>query len=50
MSGTKRKIFGAEFKAKLGLEAIHGVKDGKPQGIKPLFANIRIVPPCKTYE
>ena len=26
MSGTKRKIFGAEFKAKVGLEAIHGVK------------------------
>ena len=26
MSGTKRKVFGAEFKAKVGLEAIHGVK------------------------
>ncbi len=26
MSGVKRKIFGAEFKAKVGLEAIHGVK------------------------
>ena len=26
MSGTKRKIFGAEFKAKVGLEAINGVK------------------------
>ena len=26
MSGAKRKIFGAEFKAKVGLEAIHGVK------------------------
>ena len=26
MSGTKRKIFWAEFKAKVGLEAIHGVK------------------------
>jgi transposase-like protein len=26
MSGTKRKIFGAEFKSKLALEAIHGVK------------------------
>jgi len=26
MSGTKRKLFGAEFKAKVGLEAIHGVK------------------------
>ena len=26
VSGTKRKIFGAEFKAKVGLEAIHGVK------------------------
>lgn len=25
MSGTKRKVFGAEFKAKVGLEAIHGV-------------------------
>ena len=26
MSGTKRKIFGAEFKAKVGLEAIQGLK------------------------
>jgi len=26
MSVTKRKVFGAEFKAKVGLEAIHGVK------------------------
>ena len=26
MSGTKRKVFGAELKAKVGLEAIHGVK------------------------
>ena len=26
MSGTKRKVFGAEFKAKVGLEAIHGGK------------------------
>ena len=26
MSETKRKVFGAEFKAKVGLEAIHGVK------------------------
>ena len=26
MSGTKRKIFSAEFKAKVGLEAIHGVR------------------------
>src|SRR3989338_2659072 len=26
MSGAKRKVFGAEFKAKVGLEAIHGVK------------------------
>lgn len=26
MSGAKRKVFGAEFKAKAGLEAIHGVK------------------------
>ncbi len=26
MSGTKRKVFGAQFKAKVGLEAIHGVK------------------------
>ena len=26
MSGTKRKISGAEFKPKAGLEAIHGVK------------------------
>ena len=26
MSGTKRKVFGAEFKAKVGLEAIHGVQ------------------------
>ena len=26
MSGTKRKLFGAEFKAKVGLEAIHGLK------------------------
>ena len=26
MSRAKRKIFGAEFKAKVGLEAIHGVK------------------------
>ena len=25
MSGTKRKVFGAEFKAKVGWEAIHGV-------------------------
>jgi transposase-like protein len=26
MSGTKRKVFGAEFKAKVGLEAVRGVK------------------------
>ncbi len=26
MSGTERKLFGAEFKAKVGLEAIHRVK------------------------
>ena len=26
MSGTKRKIFSAEFKAKVGLEAIQGLK------------------------
>ena len=26
MSGTKRKVFGAEFKAKVGLEAIRGVQ------------------------
>ena len=26
MSGAKRKVHGAEFKAKVGLEAIHGVK------------------------
>ncbi len=26
MSGTKQKVFGAEFKAKVDLEAIHGVK------------------------
>jgi transposase len=26
MSEVKRKVFGAEFKAKVGLEAIHGVK------------------------
>lgn len=26
MSGTKRKVFDAEFKAKVGLEEIHGVK------------------------
>ena len=26
MSGTKRKVFGSEFKAKVGLEAIHGLK------------------------
>ncbi len=26
MSGAKRKVFGAEFKAKVGLEAIHSVK------------------------
>jgi len=26
MSETKRKVFGAEFKTKIGLEAIHGVK------------------------
>jgi transposase len=26
MSGTKRKIFGTEYKAKVGLEAIQGVK------------------------
>lgn len=26
MSGAKRKVFGAEFKAMVGLEAIHGVK------------------------
>ncbi len=26
MSIAKRKVFGAEFKAKVGLEAIHGVK------------------------
>jgi transposase len=26
MSAVKRKVFGAEFKAKVGLEAIHGVK------------------------
>ena len=26
MSGVKRKVFGTEFKAKVGLEAIHGVK------------------------
>jgi len=24
MSETRRKVFGAEFKAKVGLEAIHG--------------------------
>ena len=26
MSGAKRKVFGAEFKAKVGLEAVRGVK------------------------
>ncbi len=26
MSGAKRKVFGAEFKAKVGLEAFHGAK------------------------
>ena len=26
MSGIKRKVFGAEFKAKVGLEAIQGLK------------------------
>ena len=26
MSGAKGKVHGAEFKAKVGLEAIHGVK------------------------
>ncbi len=26
MSGAQRKVFGAEFKAKVGLEAIHGVQ------------------------
>ena len=26
MIGAKRKVFGAEFKAKVGLEAIYGVK------------------------
>jgi len=26
MNAAKRKVFGAEFKAKVGLEAIHGVK------------------------
>ena len=26
MSGTKRKVFGAEFKVKVGLQVIHGVK------------------------
>ena len=26
MSGAKRKVFGTEFKAQVGLEAIHGVK------------------------
>ncbi len=26
MSGAKRKVHGAKFKAKVGLEAIHGVK------------------------
>lgn len=26
MSGTKRKVLGAALKAKVGLEAIHGIK------------------------
>lgn len=40
MSGTKRKVFGSEFKAKVGLEAIHGVKTlnqiAQEHGVHPI--------------